>query len=465
MNSKLILLVSLLVAISTACSDRLEFVPRDNQLLVDEALQTKEDYQALLNSCYDVLANTFNGRSQKLSFVMGDNAARPNANDDLLEAYNFNTLIFNGTIDDYFKQPYIAIRRTNALLAELTPEASAELGFSEEEADLLLNEARFIRALCYFDLVRKFGHPWGFTADNSHLGVVLRTTPTADILPRATVGEVYQFLIDELTSVADGLPAQSAAYANKYAAHALLAKIYFYQNDFTNAEQQASLVINSGQYALDLDDRYSGTISSESIFAIVSTDIDRRSGELQGLFNTAGQPALSVSAETYNLISSEDSDTRNQFMVPINEGQENELFGYNRFNASFFTIPVLHLTDMLLIRAESIAELNGDLSTARADINAIKERAYGGNLDKLLASGASRATIIAEARLERRLETIGEGERIFDIKRIGVLQLTNGGTYNTRVRGTDWDCPGMILQFPADEQTQVFELNPSGAGC
>lgn len=461
MKRTLIIAVSALGILAASCSDQLEFEPRDNQILVDDALQTKEDYQALLNSCYDVLANTFNGRSQKFSFVMGDNAAQPNANDDLTEAYNFNTLIFNGSIDDYFSEPYIAIRRCNSLLDVLTPEASAELGFTDEEANQLLNEARFIRALCYFDLVRKFAHPWGYTADNSHLGVVLRTEPTADILPRASVGEVYGFILDELNEIVETLPAGGPEYANKHAAHALLAKVYFYQNDFENAAFHAGEVINSGRYSLDLDDRYSETASPEAIFAVISTDIDRRSGELQGLFLTTNQPTLSLSRETYDLIAENDADTRNKYLVPINEGQENELLGYNRFNATFFTIPLLHLTETTLIRAEALAELgNGD--EALDLLNGIMERAYG--LDGLLPS-ASNARIIEQCRLERRLETIGEGERIYDIKRIGVLQLTDDTGYRTSVRGTDWDCPGMLLQFPADEQTQVFELNPSGGGC
>lgn len=456
---KYTLSIALVSALLFGCSKQLEFVPTDNQILVDEALQTPDDYEALLNSCYDVLANTFNGRSQKLSFVMTDNSARPNANEDLTEAYNFNTLFFNGTIDDYFKQPYIAIRRCNTLIAELTPEASAEIGFEEAQSAQLLAEARFIRALCYFDLVRKFAHPWNYTPDNSHLGVVLRTEPTADLLPRSTVAEVYTFLISELSEISQTLPVQEASNANKYAAHALLAKIYFYQNDFANAADQANMVINSGLYSLESDSRYGPSISSESMFTIVSTDIDRRSGEMQGLFNTAAQPTLSISQSTYDLVAENESDTRIGRFVLINEGQENQIIGYNEFNASYFNIPILHLTEMLLLRAECLAELNSDLATAISDLNKIKERAYGGDLDMLISGSAGPQTVITECRKERRLETIGEGERIFDLKRIGA------GGEDARVRSTDWDCDGMILQFPADEQTQVFIMNPSGGSC
>lgn len=455
-NFTLLLLIALL---GMGCSKQLEFVPQDNQLLAEEALVEKADYEALLNSCYDVLANTFNGKSQKLSFVMTDNAAQPNQNDDLTEAYNYNTLIFNGTTDDYFKQPNIAIRRCNSLLSELTKATANELGFTDAEWNQFTGEARFIRALCLFDMTRKFGHPWGYTGDNSHLGVVLRTEPTADILPRATIAETYAFLIDELSAATALLDDGDARRANRFAAHALLAKVYFYQNEFSKAIPHLNTVIDEGGYVLDTADRYSEDLSSEAIFAIISTDADRRSGELQGLFNTGGQPTLSLSRSTYDLLTATESDTRQRYLVVINPGQENEILGYNRFNASYFNIPVLHLTEMLLMRAECLAETGENNAQAIADLNQVKARAYGGDVDQLLTSGAGPAQVISACRLERRLETIGEAERLFDVKRIGAK-----GEQAT-IRGATWDCNGMLLQFPADEQTQLFVPNPSGGDC
>ena len=62
-------------------------------------------------------------------------------------------------------------------------------------------EARFIRALCHLDLVRLFAHPYGYTVDNSHPGIIIKTTTNPDPKPRNTVGEVYDFMISELIEI------------------------------------------------------------------------------------------------------------------------------------------------------------------------------------------------------------------------------------------------------------------------
>jgi hypothetical protein len=112
---------------------------------------------------------------------------------------------------------------------------------------------------------------------------------------------------------------------------------------------------------------------------------------------------------------------------------------------------------MKLIRAESAAELGQNSAQAIQDINEIRERAYGSVVANLTPS-ATFDDIIEAARLERRLEFPVNGQRLHDLKRIG----SQGE--DVTVRGVPYDCPGMILQFPATEGTDNFQLNQSG-GC
>ena len=102
-----------------AC-EKMELVfPPDNQILAEEALETTEDMQMFLNSCYDVLANTYNGTCQNIATLQADNLEAPNANLDYLEVFNRNTIFFNGTIGSYYKEPYIAIYRSNFLIESI----------------------------------------------------------------------------------------------------------------------------------------------------------------------------------------------------------------------------------------------------------------------------------------------------------------------------------------------------------
>ncbi len=121
-------------------------------------------------------------------------------------------------------------------------------------------------------------------------------------------------------------------------------------------------------------------------------------------------------------------------------------------------MPVIHLTLLKLVRAESIAESGGDLSVAIADINEIRDRAFGaGNFP--LGADASAAEVRDAARDEFRKETVCEGWWTDHLLRRGVAGE------NITIRGAAWDCPGMSLQFPNSETTAAgFVLNEEG-GC
>ncbi|MDA9864592.1 hypothetical protein N9C70_05945, partial [Flavobacteriales bacterium] len=120
--------------------------------------------------------------------------------------------------------------------------------------------------------------------------------------------------------------------------------------------------------------------------------------------------------------------------------------------------PVIHLTGLHLLRAMSIATGGGNLATATADINAIRDRAFGADLNDLPA-GSDAEAVLNAAREEYRKETLCEGWELDQVKLRGVM-----GEPET-VRGAPWDCPGSLLQFPNSSTTAAgFVLNDEG-GC
>lgn len=129
-----------------------------------------------------------------------------------------------------------------------------------------------------------------------------------------------------------------------------------------------------------------------------------------------------------------------------------------KYNADRFEIPVLYLTDMKLIRAESAAETGQNLSIGAQDINDILNRAYAGT--KSIPLNSSASLIKTNARFERSIEFAAEGNRIAEIKRIGAKGE------NIDKRGAPWNCPGLVLQFPQGEMASntAFQRNPEG-GC
>src|SRR5690606_26341775 len=89
-------------------------------------------------------------------------------------------------------------------------------------------EARFLRALCYFDLVRLFG------------GVPkVATTLTIDQgyeLQRATEKEIYDFIVEDLSYAKNNLPEEypsnNRGRVTNYAAAGYLGKVYLYRSGY-----------------------------------------------------------------------------------------------------------------------------------------------------------------------------------------------------------------------------------------
>jgi len=112
---------------------------------------------------------------------------------------------------------------------------------------------------------------------------------------------------------------------------------------------------------------------------------------------------------------------------------------------------------MHLIRAESYAKQGTDLSVALQDVNNIRTRAYV--TPDLLPSAATANQILDAVRAERKIELLFQGDRIHEVKRLGAIEGEN-----LFIRGHEWNCKGMLLQFPITEKTDIFNINPTG-GC
>ena len=454
---------------TTGCDKQLEFEPGD-VILAEDAINTADDLQRMLNSNYDVLANVLNGRQQSIAELLTNNMARPYSSLDYTAVWNRETNFFTPTTGGLYTDFYYAIYRANVVVD------SFELVEDLDDATRLRLEAesRFVRAVCHWYLVKMWGYPYGYTADNSHLGVPLRLDAVEPPTPRATVGEVYEQVIADLEFAKAHLPNENGPYATSMAASGFLAHIHFLRQDWGSAQAEAERVINSGLFELDDDlDRYEAgsdsvlaadLINPETVFGItggyfaVEGDslLNDRSYAFRDNFrqDNNANPQLTFSEDVVDLFALNAADDRVNWM-----NSDQVTHKVTRFDGKqFFNVPIIHLTGLHLLRAMCLAQNGGDLSTAIADINAIRDRAFGENLNDL--DPASTATaVLAAAREEYRKETLCEGWELDQIKLRGVM-----GEDET-VRDAPWDCPGSLLQFPNSSTTAAgFILNDEG-GC
>jgi starch-binding outer membrane protein, SusD/RagB family len=462
-----IYLIALLLLTSTSilsCRKQLA-IDEDTILLENEAVSNPQQLQELLNSCYDVAANVFNGNYQLFSDLLSDDLAKP-FNDGgtfRTEIWNRSTTIFNSDVISLYANLYSINYRCNLIEGALNNVP----GLTDADKQRSLGEIRFLRALSHFKTLQLWAQPAGYTSDNSHLGIVIRNKLSTLPVARSTVEEGYAQVLSDLDAAIANLPSSNGRYADLDAAKSLKALVLFQMNNLNESIVLLDEVINSGRFTLsDSLDRYYGNNYSpaskdpEFIFGFSSPSTDNRGGYFTGAYRVSGstQPSASFTNEIYAAIAVDSTDMRNKLIKQYNVGQANQFIGTTKFDDVYFGTPFITLTQLYLTRAEVLARLGTNLPQAVSDVNQIIARAYPTNPTKLLGNGESADNILATVELERRKEFFGEGDRVHYMRRKGAFYARS----STVIRGVNWDCDGLTLQFPSNEKSAVFIFNPTG---
>lgn len=184
-----------------------------------------------------------------------------------------------------WKNYYAGIYRCNELISREEQIAWRETDSHRGE---YLGQAHAIRALLYFDMARLWG------------SVPLLTVPTSENLPQSDASEVFALIVSDLKYAVENIPASDAAYdghISKYAAEALLARVYLFYTgyygseptDLTKAEALAAVedVISSGQFSLvpefkNLWRPSSGVYTEKSADVATADDFIRLTGTYAG---------------------------------------------------------------------------------------------------------------------------------------------------------------------------------------
>ncbi|MDD4991295.1 MAG: RagB/SusD family nutrient uptake outer membrane protein [Paludibacter sp.] len=404
--------------------------------------------------------------------VMSDDALKGGQSiGDMSSVYdmeNFKTATNNTYLLDFYRAQYQGIARANLVL-EQVPLMKPDTTMNASLKNRLLGEARYLRAMYYFRLVRVFG------------GV-----PKVDFViqssnqwkqPRANADSIYSFIISDLES-ANALLWRKSKYqatdlgrATKGAAQAMLLKTYLYTKQYEKAKAWGDSIIASNEYALvsNYADNFTlaGENGKESVFEIQymddpTSDYGQGNGFTRGTFTVILTRSRSSKAggwgfnkPTQNLYDSyETSDPRRDETIfnPTDADMTNpneEIYlgsrylnkkyammkpdgsyiGLSHFSRGPINNKVIRYADVLLMYAEACCELN-TLDRAKWALEEVRNRARGGNAAILPAfpnynSYSDNQTDLRKAiRHERRVELAMEGHRWFDICRWGIAKET-----------------------------------------
>lgn len=434
----------LAASLSSCVNDWLDVAPSDGTD-ADAALTSSSDLDAARTGMYKALKgnSSFVDYYGQQFFVYGD----VHAGDD----YQYNNIGGSNRASFYYdmnyqtasefntstvswQSPYVVIGRANRIIAAAEGGKLSDAVEAKAKIEQYAAEAKVLRALAHFDLVRIYGKP--YTEDQgASLGVPLVTgVLESNAKPaRSTVAEVYTQVVKDLTEAisSNALATETEpGYVSVWGAKAILSRVYLNMGDYANALSVAEDIINSGA-ALWTRDQYfkawdaSTPNESEFLFRLNvagSTDNNDLNG-IGNLQQRGGYKEMVATKKFVDMLTSDPKDVRNKMFLPATETEEVKIYGTNKVflnklrgqggNLRNVTIvPIIRLSEVYLTAAEC-AFRNNDKTKAVEYLNdLVKNRT---------TTEASLATVdnitLDRILIERRKELIGEGQRYFDALR------------------------------------------------
>jgi starch-binding outer membrane protein, SusD/RagB family len=417
MKANKIIIYLFFVALFASCENELNIDPKQTED-ASITLGTEGGITNILTGTYALAANgnAYGGRILLYADLLGVSGAL-NTTDlrwrgtygELRQMYIKTMLSDNVIIQGTYSRCYEMINAANTVIENVDKVKDPT------KQTRMIGEASFLKSLAYFDLVRFFAKPYVSGQANTQLGVVIRPNAIYNFnvdlsKERSTVDEVYKVIIDGLNLAYTNLPAENSFYADKYAAKALLARVYLQQGNYAQARDAAHDVIeNSGH---GLSQTYAAafnhdTDQTEDVFAI---QITKQTGlnDVNTFYESEdnGGRGGDFSIRDHYLEKFSDPDDRATFNY---ENPANGRILTSKFTDQFADVAIIRLAEMYLIRAESNLRQGTSVgNTPLDDINIIRSRAK--------ADGLSAVTI-DDILLERELELGMEGFLIHDIKR------------------------------------------------
>lgn len=455
---------------------------------VDAAKVFEKDNSAIatVNAVLSDLGNTYSilQGSRGISVVSGllsDELNTVSMVPDYIEIWSNGILSSNATPGSIWSGFYRNIYRVNATIEG----ASASQTLTPAIKSQILGEARYLRALMYFYLVNLYGPVPLITSTNYQINKVAG---------RSSVGDVYKLMVEDLKEADNLLTVEYRNHLsanvtqrfrpNKYAAKALLARVYLYNRQWPEAEAEATAVIDqSGTYNLvpDLNQIFRQPASAEVIwefapaYGAVAAGVTSLFTGDGGHFNPAvlkayglgPQPAsydLSnyLSDSIVNAFSANDM-RKTQWLESVTAGGRTYYFPF-KYKTDVWALStvqeyfvVQRIAEVYLIRAEARIQQN-NIERGIKDINAVRLRA---NLPDTTAATKEVAMGILEK--ERWLELFTEwGHRWLDLKRWpgkdnpAISRAEEVMQVITPLKGGHWNKDWLLLPLP---QTDIIN-NP-----
>lgn len=406
------ILVMGLAVITLGCDSILNQTP-PLDISNDVALSTPNGIVAALTGAADQFSSGafYGGNTMSIGELWSNNIeSNVGADFGRLQILSYNLNIFNPEGRSMWGDGYGVINRANNIIRAVDNVTFADA----RQKELIRGRALALRGASLWALCMYFAQPWGFTTDNSHPGVVIRTEPTlgdiGTVKARATVKECYDQIIADLTQAAQILPAKDAPFMGSLAAKALLSRVYFHMGEWAKAEALCTEVIESGVFKLNASvaDVVTTNSTSEVVFEIINSPVDN-AGSIVWDFRQADNslPRFWAGTDFVNAIYTDTTDKRLALYV-----YRNSRLYVAKWDRIAMNTPIIRLAELYLTRSECRAQ-QGNAAGSIADVNVVRQRA--GLKD--LAATLTGNSLLNAVRRERNIELAFEGDIFLERKR------------------------------------------------
>lgn len=448
----LVVIGSLILSMSiSSCEKFLEESPVGN-ITVNNYYNNETDAISAVNSIYSYLNSISTGSTAGVyhsTFWVTAGLASDEMENEQIFAPDFDQIsTFTYTPENSALREIWAMHYKTISIANIAIGKIPRIDMDQVLRNRLVGEAKFLRGLMYFNLVRMFGD------------IPLILKEDEPLMPQAeTTENIYRQIIEDLKDAETALPAgypigNGRGRATVGAARALLAKTYLTIQNWSEAASYAKKVIDSEEYELweDFGDvfKLSSRNGKEAVFSVGFGDaggaiIFWEVGQFQvrllpselsaeGVINAQGWQV--PTENLYNIFDRADRRREVTFITEIN-GKDGTLeirpyiqkfwdrAAEPKGNESSNDFPVIRYSDVLLMYAEAMNEM-GDIETAHTYVNMIRKRARFDGMDYVNGVpdyvGLSKEEMREAILKERRMEFIAEGHRWFDLVRTNTLE-------------------------------------------
>lgn len=440
-NIKIITLLTLCVLLTASCKKWLELKPQDG-IVREDYWQTQDQLQAAVVGCYVSLANTTLVQDM---FEWGELRAdmittTASTTTEELDYAQANILSSNSLTK--WNAFYAVINNCNTVIQYGPGVLQKDKTLTQDQLNAYLAEARGLRALMYFYLVRTFGEvPLQLQATSSDAVIQL--------LPKSSQADVLKQIVadlnfaDQYAAFTYGTDArQNKGRLTRYAINAIQADVYLWMADSSHPEYYddcvtaCNKVISSGLYGLTdgsvqtdwYTTLYFNGNSSESIFEIQFDS--QLLNPFYSMFGDASKKRFTAAASVMNTVYTQDpfdpvniKDIRGDGgSVRASDNLIWKFMGTPNINtirattASYAHWFLYKYDDILLLKAEALA-WTGKGQDALDLIGTIRTRAHALPATEEFPSAADPEAVTEYLLRERAREFAFEGKRWFDVLR------------------------------------------------